>query len=529
MSRSGMSNQEPEIEGPLTADRQSRLDALWSRHIDNRSATFLALAVFLLTLVVLLMYRPFSRGEIGDQATWDYIAQSIVRGELPYRDVIANKAPAAGYFSALAITVGKLAGIRDVLAIRLLGILLTGVLSALTYLVTEAYFQSRVAALTAFLIPLTVSRFDDWMVGGTEPKLSMIVFGVLTLWLIARDKPFWAGVCSMLSCLSWQPGLLFAGAAFLVFSKYLTSWRDLRALKTVLGAAVPLAVFVGYFASKHALGDVWFWTMTYNYGVYAPATARTLGDSLRHMWNLILRVFDADVAVAALSLAGYAVFGWRQIRARLRRRGGLSSTELFRDALIIAPAVYFLFCMVNLQAGPDLIPLFPFIGMFAALFLVECSRAIARQNIRLAALEHWLPRAALMIALTLTVWRAGINLGAPILTLQQQDKEFETVSNLLGPDEKLYVHGTLELLVLLNRPNLNQYVFLDRGKDEYIAAVKEGGINAWLDEIEAQTPKIVALSRLSKVGHRDELTRWVESRYESLGLPGYEEIYVRKP
>jgi len=58
---------------------------------------------------------------------------------------------------------------------------------------------------------------------------------MVSLLMIAKDKPFWAGVCSMLSCLSWQPGLLFTGVAILIFSRYLTSWRDWRALKVTLG------------------------------------------------------------------------------------------------------------------------------------------------------------------------------------------------------------------------------------------------------------------------------------------------------
>jgi hypothetical protein len=524
-----MSKQELAIESTSIAGIWRRVDSLWVRLINSQSAAVLGLAVFLITIAVLLMYRPFNRAEIGDQATWDYIAQSIVRGELPYRDVIANKAPAAGYFSALAIALGKLIGMRDVMAIRLFAVLLAGVLSTLTYLVTEAYLQSRAAALIAFLIPLMTGRFDEWMTGGTEPKLLMMVFGMLTLWLIAQDKPFLAGLCSMISCLAWQPGLLFTGTAFLVFSRHLTSWRDLRALKVALGAAIPLAALTGYFGLHRALGELWFWTMTFNYGVYAPATSRTMTDSLSHMVNLFLRVFEADVAIVVFSVVGYSVLFWRQVRARLRRRDGLSSPELFRDGLLIAPGVYFLFCLVNLQAGPDLIPLFPFIGIFTGLLLVESSRRVARRYTKLKDLDPWLPRVALMVVLALSVSRGAINWFTPMLTLQQQDKEFAVVSALLGPGEKLYVHGTLELLVLLNRPNLNQYVFLDRGKDEYVASFKEGGIEAWIDEIESQAPKIVALSRLKKVVHREALMRWVEGQYQSLELPGYEEIYVRKP
>jgi hypothetical protein len=323
--------------------------------------------------------------------------------------------------------------------------------------------------------------------------------------------------------------LLFAGVAFLVFSRYLTSWRDLRVLKMTIGAAVPLGLLILYFASKRSFGDLWFWTMSFNYGVYAPATVRTLSDAFAHMLYLLLRIFKADVVVVVVGLMGYAVFGWRQLRKRFNRRDKKADPELFRDALVIAPAVYFLFCLVNLQAGPDLIPLFPFIGMFASLFLVEMSTAVARRYQKLASVKVWAPRAALIGVLAVAVCRGGLDFIKPILTLQQQDREFEVVSSAMAPDDKLYVHGTIELLVLLNRRNLNQFIFLDRGKDEYIDAVKEGGIDAWIEEMESERPTVVALSRLNKVAHRDELMRWVETRYESLGLPGYEEICVRKP
>src|SRR4030095_12820050 len=98
------------------------------------------------------------------------------------------------------------------------------------YLTAREYLGSRTAALIAFTIPLMSSYFVGWMLGGTQPKLSMALFGMITMLLIARDKPFWAGLCSMLSCLCWQPGLLFTGTAVLIFSRYFTSWRDPRAL-----------------------------------------------------------------------------------------------------------------------------------------------------------------------------------------------------------------------------------------------------------------------------------------------------------
>jgi hypothetical protein len=100
---------------------------------------------------------------------------------------------------------------------------------------------------------------------------------------------------------------------------------------------------------------------------------------------------------------------------------------------------------------------------------------------------------------------------------------------MLEPDDTLYVHGTTELLVLLNKPNLNPFIFFDSGKDDYIATRMYGGsFAAVIEEIESRTPKIAAVSRLQRVAHRADLKEWSEQHYQSLELPGYEEIGSRR-
>ena len=99
----------------------------------------------------------------------------------------------------------------------------------------------------------------------------------------------------MLSCLCWQPGLLFTGTAVLIFSRYFTSWRDLRALKVTTGAALPLVIVVLYFYSAGTLKDFWTWTVAYNYNVYGPEGAKNLSDQLVHIWRVIWRVMGVKV------------------------------------------------------------------------------------------------------------------------------------------------------------------------------------------------------------------------------------------
>src|ERR1700754_2635941 len=221
-------------------DRLVGLTSIWGRLTGYATSRHLALAAFLLAIVISLAYSPFKQSEGSDAAIYDYIAQSILRGDLPYRDIIDPKAPAAMYLSAAAMAVGQFAGLSAIKAVRLLHLLLMGALALLTFQVAEAFLRSRVAAGLAVL--LLVLREDTlvMMFQGTQPKLAMMVFGMLTLRLIGKDKPMWAGVSSMLACLCWQPGLLFTGSAFLIFSRYLSSWRDGRVVKLAVGAGLPL-------------------------------------------------------------------------------------------------------------------------------------------------------------------------------------------------------------------------------------------------------------------------------------------------
>ncbi|MEK6320294.1 MAG: DolP-mannose mannosyltransferase [Acidobacteriota bacterium] len=397
------------------------------------SSRSLAIIAFFIGVAVMLAYRPWSQVEVGDPAVYDYIAQSILRGQLPYRDVVDIKGPGGGYLSALGMALGKSVGVRDVIAVRLMNVVLVGLLSAATYLVAEACLKNRMVGVLAFLIPLMPEHFATMLISGTQPKLPMILFGMTTLLLIAKDRPFWAGFCSMLSCLCWQPGLLFAGTAFLIFSRYLTSWRDRRALKVLIGTAIPLLVVLVYFHWKGALADLWAWTITYNYSVFGPEAKKGVGDALDKLWTFILRVFRPDpgalggglaghirfesvvglatLAMVPCSLIGLMLFGLDGVRAKFSG-GAIQSPRLFVDALFIAPAVYLGFCLINFQAGADLIPFFPFIGIFAGLFLVKAGAFLAsfswikKMRVPLAR-EMLIPGLALVLILVVIVVRSA--------------------------------------------------------------------------------------------------------------------------
>jgi hypothetical protein len=487
-----------------------------------------AAGLFVLAVLLMLMYRPFNQLEVGDSAGYDYIAQSILRGQVPYRDVVDMKTPASMYLSAFAMATGKLAGVRDVIAVRLFQALMVGLLSVVIFYVGRAYLRNSAAGLIAAVLPLTCYKFAEWTVVGTQPKLPMILFGMLCLLFIAKGQPFWAGVFSTLSFLCWQPGLMFTGVALLMFSNYLTSWRDMRAARVVLGAAVPLVIVFGYFYSRGALGDLWAWTITFNYSVFAPETQREPLRALIHIWSVMKRAFGVDAFAAAIGAAGFTMFAVERARRRLGAR--TSDPDLFRDALLIPPVVYFAFCLINMQSGPDLIPFIPFFGIFAGWFVVKSGQFISTRQQRVSGKALRWDLLVLAAGLILIVafargtayWVAGGH------ALQDQERQFRQLSDLLGPGDTAYVHGYAELLVLLNRPNLNPYPFLNQGIDGFAASRRGGDFNVILDEMEAGRPKLVVLARMKTVASREMIERWVDQHYDKLESFGPAQAYIRK-
>src|SRR5262249_44951685 len=160
------------------------------------------------------------------------------------------------------------------------------------------------------------------------------------LLLVAKDSPFWAGVSAMLSCLCWQPGLLFAGTAFLIFSRFLTTWPTLPPAKALPGAAIPLRFLFSFFLGTGLFADRLGWTVTFNYSVYGPRSVRGVDSGPSHLLRVALKIFRSDAVLVVLSFLGLALYAVRSMGERIKRRELFSSPDLYRDAIVIAPIVY---------------------------------------------------------------------------------------------------------------------------------------------------------------------------------------------
>jgi hypothetical protein len=300
----------------------------------------------------------------------------------------------------------------------------------------------------------------------------------------------------------------------------------------LLGAIIPLTLMLIYFAACGALADLWAWTITYNYAVYYPEGHEPPGVALNRLWFLIRQVTEGQTVWVKLGLLGLLGFAAERIVARLKKSP--PADDRFKEALLIPPVIFFGFCLINYPGADGLIILLLFAGLFAAFVFAALQQWLAtRRFIEGRPLLARLVAIVLIAPLTVVAFNAIKRARAFQIeegrTLGDQRREFQKIAERLGPNDRIYVHGSLEILVLLDRPNLNPYIFLDRGKDRFLAARTEGGLNAVLAEMQAAAPKILALSRLQNVACRDALLAWAESQYELLPLGfAHNSVYVAK-
>jgi DolP-mannose mannosyltransferase len=487
---------------------------------------------FVLALIVYSQLHFWNWVERKDTANWDYFAQVIARGGTPYRDVVNIKTPLSAYVGAAAILISKPFGLRDIYAIRITYTLLAALTIAFTFLVASYYFESLQIGLLAALILLGVEQFPILSLAGAQPKTPMILFGLIALWAIIKDRPFLAGIFGMLSALSWQPGLLFIGAAGLGFSKYLTSWRDLKVAKMLAGAAVPLLLLLIHLWAGGAVKDFYHWCLHYPFSVYGPREFTTGQGFLDRFSKLIEKPYGSDRLYFYLSVAGLLLAVAREVREGVKHGFRAVLRLAPRHQIIIAALVYFLFCRIDLQGEQDIIPLLPFVAIFSAVLMVYVLDAaiclILRLRGTLSLTVFQRTGFAVICVVVLFVGLTSVfSARTPKKRLKAQMADTAELVSLLEPGDTMFIHGKTEILVLSGLTNSRKYTNLDHGKDNYLDQVEPGGFEGWFEQLKSERPKIVTLSRIKGVDHKKILLKWVEAEYEGRRGKVFS-YYVRK-
>ncbi len=198
----------------------------------------LALAAVLALLVATTFMTPVS----NDAGAYLTIADAILAGKLPYRDIFDHKTPGIYYTFAAVLALSS----RSLLAVQVVQWLAVVAMAGLIgWLGWRLWGALATAAALALLLrrPGAAPSTSDWLVAGGLVGIAALFkqTGLLTLLALA----VWAA--------SIQGG-----------------WRQVtgRWLALAAGCAAPLALAVAYFAVQGALADLWrdaVWVNLANY------------------------------------------------------------------------------------------------------------------------------------------------------------------------------------------------------------------------------------------------------------------------
>lgn len=460
-------------------------------HIDRQRAIDLTVLV-VVSSAIFLFFQPWNQPEVRDKSIWDYIAQVIADGGVPYRDAIEIKTPLSAFLGAAAIKIGRVAGIADVFSIRILYFAIAVTLVVAIFDLGTLLFN-RGTGLVAALLVAGIDPLGEWAGSGIQPKVPFMLFGVLALTSALRKRAVLAGVLTALSALCWQPGCVFLLPAAIAL---LPDWRKLAKLS--LGFALPCILCVGYFAAAGALDDFYQWTVAFPFGPYVVKYVRSFRSIRDTAWRLLQMYYSREIPLLAISILGVvmAVVSTAMSRA----------SDRYRTLLVafIPLAIFVGLTALNLQGESDLFPILPFAFVFGA-SAIDWT------------LSRLLPSAAAPIAglVLCTAWSCSdaITYRLPS-TLQDEIDALAPVARAIGDGDRVYVHGDLQLLVLFNLHNSSPYLFLDRGKDTFLDHLEPDGFLRFLDRLEASHPKVVVLGRRGMIDRGQDLIDRVRSGYD---------------
>lgn len=334
-----------------------------------------AFAVALLTTVFSLLYWNRFLAPSGGW-TFFYLAEQMLQGRLPYRDI---------FFVVTPLEIFKLAGIirlfgDTIAAARIEALIERSVLSLLLYFVMTRFTRPVSAVIASFLgMVVLASDNADALV---HYHIDSVFFAVCALaCAVAASRPaayffcgFFAG-CSLLTKQTTGAGVTAALAVVLM----LLNWRSM--VPFLAGWCVPLAAFIAWLACNHAVGS---------FAKAAFTTSSSKGSPLAILLRPVLQfpgmfAFGVVITVAALLWIRSQPPNERELPMRtLAIASGLCAVALGTGAIIKAP---------NVVRGTleNMTILVGFIGSGAIFF--ECVRRQFTTGLNLREQRIWLASA----------------------------------------------------------------------------------------------------------------------------------------
>jgi hypothetical protein len=455
-------------------------------------------------------YHCLSRALVADNQHYFFIAERAASGVPPHISQVDPKTMLGPMVTALAIKAGRIAGIEDIAAARLVSALVAALSVSLVWWIAWRLSGDPWAAHLAALALLGTWGFMHEAAVGARPKVFLVFFMVAAHAAAIARRPVLAGLASAAAFLSWQPGALVGAALFVGIVLEGRRRRDAALFAAAVAAAV--ALYEGWFAWQGIVGVQ----------LYQSFVLPTLTDHriplLSHTVPLLLsggrRAWPGATWIA---LACLPVLAWVWLRVLLAPRASLQDARRGNDfvALILALHLGLAWTFYDNQAHPDLLLVQPYLAIVAGLAVACVARRLAEGA------DPNVSRAFLATALTgvvLAVWGGSASDRLSAGGLAPQQALSRTVEQLARAYGGVWAVGCTHLLAFVHRDNWTPYGFFFDDVNAELALEED-----WKPLRGGEMPPIILVSR----GFYPGAEQWLTGGYVGITSEQFREQGVR--
>lgn len=261
-----------------------------------RAERWTAAGLFVLSCAYLCVFRRYTSMD-PDEGIILQGAERILHGEVLYRDFFSFFTPGSYYLLALIF---KVFG-DSLLVARTPLVIYGGIFTVFAYWMARRVCARWTALMTAYLATVTCLPWRFMVLHNWDSTVTFCLAVYCAVLLVQAPNAGWAFGLGSFACLTFLfeqskgAGLVLGlsmGLGILAWMQRRTAWlRRANGLALVAGLSWPLALTVGYFASRHALGALfadWIWPLQhysavnqvpYGYSDWSDEARKTLFGS----------------------------------------------------------------------------------------------------------------------------------------------------------------------------------------------------------------------------------------------------------
>lgn len=425
--------------------------------------------------------RGFDGVLTRDLALYAYAGQQVADGVPPYVGVMNRSGPLAHLVPGAGAWLGDVLDVDDLLAVRVVMLLVSVLVVWGTYVLAREVFGSRVVGASAALFVATMPAFVLYAAGGPRDKTTMMLFLTVALGATVRGRWGWAGACLALATLTWQPAFL-PGAATVGIAAILAPGRRAASLLRVAGAGiVTTLVFVVGFALAGALPEA----LDGFIRIHLTATYQPgLAENLEVAWEAVGEAYGFATYPLLAGLVALPVVTLPSLWRLVRR---VDSPDRAGDVALVAATAGELAGLVwsyrTFNGWADALVLVPYAALGLAGVLALVLRALPRRA-----------GAAVAVAACSGLLVGGLDYSLddhePVLRAQRA--EVAAVLDIL-PDATIVSIEAPQPLVLAHRVNPTPHQMFRLGLETYVDDTWPGGLTGYAAWISRSRPDIVAV------------------------------------